>query len=764
MNPKYKSVKTGQDLIDLGIIPKTSSENLALISHLRLQSLRETVMTRIDEQALGTWLPLFESNSQDTLPEWLTDAEEIRKYAKAGWTVECTGSQDGRDLTGAQGTIRNERNFNETGYHLGIDFGTQLPRQSGVKESHNLDGGIKTNNGWWVRPDLLKVFVPKNKRVVRSKYQLRNGVVTDETLGHLVRFECDMMFEEGQDKAIPKGTIATICSYDPRDDALLIRTEEPIAGLGNRKNFSIKVRKEYDMFSVSSLGQQPPLELESAVREETLLSFFPKTVIDAERAERKILGLLMSKPMLFYGPPGSGKTNITEDIADIAMQQEVLFTVKGCRVQCNPFSIFDARFAKEVPACPECMMKYCKDFRDTGEFVPPQPKDVEVVAIKYGPGHGIIFKEGNSAMKRHHLVGWKPPRFDGETGEGASMSDPEGFDPGIVILASNGLLVLDEIDKWSRATREALLYCIQEKAVIPEQLKIQYPSQAHIICTANDPSVLEESFNDRVLLTAIRYPKDVSVASRITKAGFHNTFTPAEDIVISDIHTMKPLRLKDTAMSIIIEQAIERFYINFQDEYKGAGKSQISTSNRSKFDALMAARAKLFIDQVFFPTTSPKTVTPDHAVFGIQYALCSRVQEQNHETGRKAKVELCDYVRNSFDDLLKQSAKHWWCEATKYLAIAKAVVPIIEMKWYAEIKSYEEDARNAVSNYDAVKKAEDAPHDKQAQIAKANFPFMSYLFKYQPRFNSAKPEEITELVKHFIMTKEDNPCAPEAGK
>src|SRR3989344_587344 len=83
---KYKSVKTGQDLINLQVIPKTSAASLAWMAFKRLESLHALKKSQVTPEMLGTWQPLFEGSYTEVGAETVSGADVV-KYAKEGMIV-----------------------------------------------------------------------------------------------------------------------------------------------------------------------------------------------------------------------------------------------------------------------------------------------------------------------------------------------------------------------------------------------------------------------------------------------------------------------------------------------------------------------------------------------------------------------------------------------------------------------------------------------------------------------------------------------------
>ncbi len=747
----YLKAKNGQHLVDLGICPKDSSRHLALITRKRLEAIRDRILAGLNDEMLGRWeSEVFDAdvNKEEVR---IGNIREMQKYVKVGMRVKGTGSYDNADLRGMYGVVKVLKRDDI----WGIEWENELPR------GHNLDGLCKQGHGWNTSLNAFDLIIPTGSMVENAK--LADGVVADKKLGHKVRFTANYegKMKDGRsqiDVKLPKGLVAMLSGYDAENRIVSLKVEENVEGNGNRKNFDLPVEGLHNVLEVSSLGQVEPADKENSVREETLRDFFPKTVLETERAEQAIIALLMGKDVVFYGPPGSGKSEAANDIISVAKQQKIIFHVDGCQVQCNPFSVFDSDFAKIVPPCPECMINYDKDFKDTGRFRHPKPKDVRVVAANYTEGKGIEFVAGTTRLNRMDLAGFKIPKLDGTTTAGReSEFDPEGFHAGILSRTNNGILYIEEMDKLRPAVLEEFLDALQREQIKPEMLRYTYPADALIIGTANDHTKFPDPLVDRMFLIAVRYPDSVDTRHHITRRAYYKETVPVEDTPIDDTHQEVGDGLRAIPMPAIIERAVDALYMKFGSEYKGTGKSPISVSNRCKIDALDVARAKLMLDQLFYAKT-PKIANVDYAVSGIQFAMCRRVRESSPEADIGAKKELSDWVAKAFPAALKEEEDTWWCRAYKHIAASTTQVPEIEGNFTKEIAEYEKDPVEAVNPFKKVKLAYQHPDNKGMQKVRIEYPFMDYLFKEQPGFGGVTEPQLIEMMRYFTKSREGVSC------
>ncbi len=764
----YENVKTGQDLIDLGVIPKDSSSHLALIAYKRLQVLHNRILASINDEMLGCWKPVIKATYAAADNGIIKEGRAVALNARLGMRVRAIRDYQNRPIGGLEGVIRlvPETRKGADPVRLGIEFDKAFPNGHDLRPQDN-QHKVRCPDGHGLYVDAAELEIidwPHKEYLLDYENALADGVVADSRLGHKVRFTREyqttlLVDRERRAQIIPPGTHANLLSFDKSKGYLTL--EALLTPKRRRKPISCELSVPTDiavwLLEASSLGQIAPLDKHEEVRKQVMAEFFPRTVIDADLAENVIQMLLMARDINLYGPPGAGKTNIAKDIVAIAQQQGLTFTVDDCKVQCNPFSLFDADFAKTVPPCPECKIRYCPAYQHTGKFLPPKPKDVRVLVCQYEEGKGIEWVEGTTGLKRLHLAGFKMPTLNA----GASSVDfeneydPKGFHPGILPRTNNGVLHLDELDKLLQPTQEGLLSALNSNTMKPDQLRFTYPAHSYVIGTSNDPTKFDLTLIDRMMLQRIDYPSDAEVSAHISRKAFYKEFSPASSVPLGDTHTLQPLDLPRIIVPAPIENAIDAFYLLFRKEYKGEGLNEILAGNRSKFDAFLATRADLLIDRILLPKP-PVIAGPEYAMRGIEFAMSSRVQEPNAEALENIERALFDWIEEMYPKTLEKEEDAWWCKFRKHLMVAKTQIPIIQDKFIEETHSYT--SRNeTLKAFEAVKLAHASPQNRKLQTARINHPFMDYLFKAQPNMALATPAEAATLIAYYVSCDRHGP-------
>src|SRR3989338_11149968 len=99
-------VKTGKDLIDLGIIPKDSSSHSSLICAERLKGLVSYVNAMITPSMLGSWISAITTRMKDLGAKEIDDPKSIDKYATEGMNVRGKKNASDAVVQGLEGKIR----------------------------------------------------------------------------------------------------------------------------------------------------------------------------------------------------------------------------------------------------------------------------------------------------------------------------------------------------------------------------------------------------------------------------------------------------------------------------------------------------------------------------------------------------------------------------------------------------------------------------------------------------------------------------------
>lgn len=365
--------------------------------------------------------------------------------------------------------------------------------------------------------------------------------------------------------------------------------------------------------------------------ESTLQALFPNAILDIEVLESLVTSLLAGNHVLLFGPSGSGKTVLAKEVLNLIPKD--IWIVDECPVQDHPFSVADPTFYKRVPCCPFCKARYGGGVE---EFDPRavDPKAVITRRTRIREGHGFARVQGSAEVFPDNLTGTINIRKLEEIGDPMS---PLVLEPGKLLQANRGILIVDEVGKLPLGTQNVLLQALQESIVSPAKSRETFPASFISLTTSNitDLDNINDPLNDRLANVYVGFSKSHARNRLITEMASSKAMATV----------FYPDALFDAGVLILENwrQATGELY-----ELSEVG------SNRTLIDVVTRAVAHAQIQ-------GRSAVDIKDFRYGLTEAMLSHIRARGGDSYSRDKEAVETFLKDRFNEGLKASADAYWC-------------------------------------------------------------------------------------------------------
>jgi Mg-chelatase subunit ChlI len=368
-------------------------------------------------------------------------------------------------------------------------------------------------------------------------------------------------------------------------------------------------------------------------RREAIVSLFPTTVLPSSTYEDLIAALISGAHVLFFGPSGAGKTSLAKELWDLFPKGA--WVVPGCPVLDHPMSLTDPATSQRFPPCPICQRRFAPN-GDVARFDPPSvdAKQVPAEYVRLREGFGFARLQGSSEVFPDHLTGNINLRKLEEVGDPMS---PLVLEPGKLLQANRGLLLVDEIGKLPLGTQNVLLQALQEGTVTPSKSRESFPSWFVAICTSNlsDLDNINDPLSDRLTSLHVSYNDQHAANRRIVELGRE-----------SDHGFYVPEILLDSGVRVV-----EAWRLRMSDDNPDIGEVG---SNRTLLDVAARTGAIALLEGREVPGV------PDLKA-GLLHAMRGRIRARSGDSFRQNERRVTEFIDQYLDAALKRSAGVYWC-------------------------------------------------------------------------------------------------------
>ncbi|MCI4339783.1 MAG: sigma 54-interacting transcriptional regulator [Thermoplasmata archaeon] len=368
-------------------------------------------------------------------------------------------------------------------------------------------------------------------------------------------------------------------------------------------------------------------------RDEAIAALFPSTVLPASTDSDIVTALVSGAHLLFFGPSGAGKTSLAKELWEL--YPKGAWVVSGCPVMDHPLSVCDPIVAARFPPCPICQRRFAPS-NDVTRFDPGSVDAASVPAeyVRLREGFGFARVQGSSEVFPDHLTGNINLRKLEEVGDPMS---PLVFEPGKLLQANRGILLVDEIGKLPLGTQNVLLQALQEGTVTPAKSRESFPGAFVAICTSNlsDLDNINDPLSDRLTSMHVGFNTRHGENRRIADLGRAAAGTP-----------YVPEILVDGGVRVI-----EAWRLRMSDDNPDIGEVG---SNRTLIDVAARTAAIAQLQGHVFPNA-------DDLRAALLHAMRGRIRARSGDSFNQNEKRVIEFLERHAEPALKRSSGVYWC-------------------------------------------------------------------------------------------------------
>jgi len=368
-------------------------------------------------------------------------------------------------------------------------------------------------------------------------------------------------------------------------------------------------------------------------RDEAIRSLFPHTVLPSQTYEDVVAAVVSGAHVLFFGPSGAGKTSLAKDLWGLFPKGA--WVVDGCPVLDDPLSIIDPASADRFPPCPICTRRFAPG-GDPVRFEPAAVDGTKVPAqyVHLHEGFGFARLQGSSEVFPDHLTGNINLRKLEEVGDPMS---PLVLEPGKLLQANRGFLLVDEIGKLPLGTQNVLLQALQEGVVTPSKSRESFPGSFVAVGTSNlsDLDNINDPLSDRLTSLYVGYNERHADNRRIVALAR-----------VEEGGGWVPEILTDAGVRVI-----EAWRLRTSDDNPDIGEVG---SNRTLLDVASRTHAIATLAERTIPVSADLKA-------GLLHAMRGRLRARSGESFRQNEKRVGEFIEQYLGPSLKRSAGVYWC-------------------------------------------------------------------------------------------------------